>query len=80
MANWYKWENLQDFQIWHNEVKQKMGLPKLSIDQFGNECLPLNENYVEPIEIDGKLIAFVEDEYAVNLTLTNLRPIRSFIE
>lgn len=79
MSNWYQWNNLEDFEIWHNQIKKEIGLPKLSVNQFGEECLPYNENYTQGISVDGKIIAVVEDKYAADLSLTNLRPNRSFI-
>lgn len=80
MSNWYEWEHLEDFEIWHNKIKKEIGLPKLSVNQFGEKCLPYNENYTEAINVNGKIIAVVEDKYASDLSLTDLRPVRSFIE
>jgi hypothetical protein len=79
MGNYYVWENLENFEIWHNKIKLEIGLPKLSIDQFGNECLPYNENYTDAVIVNDKIIAYVGNEYAADLSVTELRPIRSFV-
>jgi hypothetical protein len=80
MSNWYEWDNLEEFELWHNKIKAEIGLPKLSVNQFGNECLPYNENYTDAVIVNDKIIAYVDDHYAADLSVTELRPIRSFVE
>lgn len=71
---WYEWQSVEDFDIWHDTIKTELGLPRLSVDKNGNPCEPAIENYTQAIETEGKAIAMVEDEFATHLTSTNLRP------
>lgn len=67
---WYKFESEEAFNVWHQEVKTKLGLPKLSIDSNGNEVEPLVENYTILTVDEDKLIAYSEPEYAAGLLET----------
>lgn len=75
MWNWYEWESLQDFNAWHEAIKAELGLPRLSIDQRGEFCEPIVENYTSFIQIGSKFIAMVEDSYSQGLNVSELRPI-----
>lgn len=72
---WFEWQDVDSFNIWHEQIKNDLGLPRLSIDQNGNHVEPMITNYTEPFEIDGKVIAMVELDHAVNLLATELRPV-----
>ena len=64
---WYKFESVDTFNAWHNEVKTQLGLPKLSVDENGTPCEPMVENYTQLITNGDRLIAYSEPEYANGL-------------
>jgi hypothetical protein len=70
IMGWYKFDSREEFNAWHQEVKTKLGLPKLSIDSNGNQVEPLIENYTQLILNEDRLIAYSEPEYAVGLLET----------
>jgi hypothetical protein len=74
--DWYEWPDKESFDIWHEQIKASLGLPKLSIDSNGQECEPLVTEYTEGIISQDKVIAMVEDIYAESLRPTELRPPR----
>jgi hypothetical protein len=76
MWDWYEWQTLEDFNQWHNSIKTQLGLPKQSININGDACNPIIENYTEAVIMENNVIAMVENEYAENLTITQLRPIK----
>jgi 2',3'-cyclic-nucleotide 2'-phosphodiesterase (5'-nucleotidase family) len=41
--NWYKWANLDSFNLWHKEVIQNLNLPRLGVNAETNE---IDENAV----------------------------------
>ena len=70
----YEWNSLEDFNVWHNQLKQQLNYPLENINQAtGLPNGTFTENYTSPIEIDEKVIAIVEEQYAEGLILTNLR-------
>jgi hypothetical protein len=73
---WYEWDNLELFNSWHDQIKLDLGLPRMSIDNNGQECEPMITAYTEAIESEGKIIAMVETEFATELQITDLRPLR----
>lgn len=73
MWDWYEWDSLDEFDAWHTIIKAQLGLPKKSIDQYGQECLPIIDSYTNAFQVADKWIARVESVYAENLTLTELR-------
>jgi hypothetical protein len=77
---WYEWDNLELFNSWHDQIKLDLGLPRMSIDNNGQECEPMISAYTEAIESEGKIIAMVEIELAENLIITSLRPPKREIE
>jgi hypothetical protein len=80
---WYEWNSKEDFDTWHNNLCDELGYPLTPVNQLTG--LP-DENaqkvvaYTEAFEVDGKWIAIVEDEYAGNLTATELRRPKRVIE
>lgn len=76
---WCEWESLEDFDLWHTEIKKTLGYPKPGINQESKE---LDEDaqwamdYTEPISVENKIIAVVESEHLKNLVPTDLRPPR----
>jgi hypothetical protein len=78
MWDWYEWDTLADFDIWHKTIKIQLGLPKQSININGNSIDdPIIENYTSPTYSYNKVIAMVEHQYAQYLTTTNTRPIKT---
>lgn len=59
---WCEWNNLEDFNIWHNALCIELGIPN-----------GLTTSYTQAYEIEGKFIAFVQDEHSAGLTATELR-------
>ncbi|NCW67279.1 MAG: hypothetical protein EBV86_01750 [Marivivens sp.] len=75
---WYEWNTLDDFNTWHENLKNALGYPLLPINQLTG--LPdinaqATENYTEAIAVEGKFIAYVEVVHADGLTETELRPV-----
>ena len=68
--NWFKWDSIEDFNAWENQIQLELGLPKLSVDAEGN-TIPnsvINENYTLPIIVaDNDIRASVQNEYATGL-------------
>jgi hypothetical protein len=70
----YEWNSLEDFNVWHNQLKQQLNYPLENVNQAtGLPSGTFTNSYTKPIQIDNKWIAVVEDTYADGLTLTNLR-------
>jgi len=73
----YEWNTQADFDIWHDALCLELGYPIISINQETGEP---DENaaktiaYTTSLEVDGKIIADVEDQYADGLIATELRP------
>jgi len=60
---WYEWDNLENFNAWHSNICQTLGIPD-------EQTL----NYTEPIESNGKIIAVVHQAESSGLVATELRP------
>ena len=65
---WYEWNSLESFDSWHEAKCTELNYPEL------------NENgdvitiaYTQSYPVEGKVIAFVEDEHSQGLTITELR-------
>ena len=72
--NFYEWDSLSSFNLWHNELKLLLGYPLENTNQLtGLPDGTFTDTYTKPIQIDDKWIAVVEDAYADGLTLTDLR-------
>lgn len=50
---WYKWNSKDEFDVWHDNVKNALGLPKYGVGMNGGpqEDSPLIEDYVIPVEV-----------------------------
>jgi hypothetical protein len=73
---WYEWDSLEAFNVWHEALKQSLGYPLISTNQATGLPDPdaqITENYTSAIEVQGKFIALVEENYAEGLTSTALR-------
>jgi len=71
--NWYSWNSLEEFESWHELVKESLGLPKLSIDKNGKEREPLITEYTKATKVKTKFIAMVSDEFSESLNKTSIR-------
>ncbi|HAC91969.1 MAG TPA: hypothetical protein DCF63_15290 [Planctomycetaceae bacterium] len=74
---WYEWESLEAFNVWHESIKVELGYPKPSINQATgevDESAQWSVEYTDAIELDGKVIAVVESDKSEGLFQTNLRP------
>lgn len=72
--NMYEWDSLEDFNNWHNQLKQQLNYPLQNTNQAtGLPDGTFTENHTSPIQINEKVIAVVEEQYADGLTLTDLR-------
>lgn len=72
--NFYEWDSIEAFNLWHNDLKLQLGYPLENTNQL--TALPdgtFTDTYTKPIKIGNKWIAVVEDTYADGLTLTDLR-------
>jgi hypothetical protein len=75
--NWYEWDSQEAFDAWHEALCQELGYPLISINQATgepDESAAMTTSYTTSREVDGKIIADVEAEYAEGLTPTELRP------
>jgi hypothetical protein len=75
--NWYEWNSQSDFDAWHEALCKQLGYPLVSINQATgepDESAAMTTSYTTSREVEGKVIADVEDQYAEGLTLTALRP------
>lgn len=74
---WYEWESLEAFNVWHESIKAELGYPKPSINQATGEVDESAQwavEYTDAIEVDGKVIAVVELDKSERLVETDLRP------
>jgi hypothetical protein len=63
---YYIFSNLEEFDTWHNQVKEEIGLP------FEDG---ITTNYTEPIILDdGQVVAFSEELYSEGLTSCDYVP------
>jgi hypothetical protein len=74
---WYEWESIEDFDAWHLALCDELGYPLVPKNQESGKADKTAQkvlDYTSPIEVSGKIIATVEEEYASELTATDLRP------
>lgn len=75
--NWYEWNTLEEFDIWHNALCIQLGYPLVSVNQLTGEPdydAAKTTKYTTALEINNKIIATVEEQYANGLTVSLLRP------
>lgn len=78
--NWYEWDTAEDFNTWHDNLCFELGYPETPVNQatgLPDETAQKTEKYCVAVEVEGKFIAAIEEQYAEGLTATSLRP---FIE
>jgi len=69
--SWYKFNSEEDFNIWHQSIKNRLGYPFLSKDLNGNECEPLNTEYTSVEFINDEFKVWVDEQYAESLVQTD---------
>ena len=72
---WYEWNTKEDFDNWHNALCAKLGYPLIGINEFTklpDENAQKTETYTQAFEVEGKWIAWVADDYAIDLEATDL--------
>jgi len=68
---WVKWTSQAKFDVWHDQIKAELGLPKPSVDQYGNivEDAIINDSYTVPFVVSSDDVrADIEPQYAEGLT------------
>jgi hypothetical protein len=71
MSNWYKWESIESFELWHVAIKNELGLPKQSVTFEGLEVANgvITNQYTNAIIVaENDIRAAVELNYADGLT------------
>lgn len=79
---WVKWNSLDSFNAWHENVKASLGLPKPSMNEAGEivEDAIITDSYVSPIIVaQDDIRALIEEIYADGLE-TSMSPIVSRYE
>ncbi len=78
---WYKFATIEDFELWHNQVKSFLGLPKYGqngLTGLTDELTQMTTDYTEAVIEDGGVYALVDDEIATQfnqgLTLYDKMP------
>lgn len=74
--DWYEWDDQQAFDVWHQAKIHELNLPQPSVNQATGEVDETAQRtvaYTIGHEVEGKIIAIVEDEHAQGLTKTELR-------
>lgn len=65
---YYKFDSVEHFKIWHEEIKIKLGIPKPD---------GITTEYTDLLEREGQLFAFIDDELSDGLTVYELPSIHS---
>lgn len=80
---WYEWNSIEEFNIWHDQLCSQLGFPLIGINLATgepDENAPKTTKYTNTIQVENKWIAFIEEQYSTNLTITDLRPQRIEIQ
>jgi hypothetical protein len=73
---WYEFNTLDEFNTWHDALCIELGYPLQSSNQATGKIDPnatMTTAYCEAILVEDKYIAFIEEEYANGLKVTDLR-------
>lgn len=79
MWNWYEWDTIESFNLWHDAICVELCYPLDSYNQATGEVDPdamKTIAYTSTWQIEGKIIGRVEDKHSAGLSLTTLRPPR----
>lgn len=74
--DWYEWDSWEEFNTWHTTKNQELGYPRYSVNQATGEVdyeATATTAYTIGTEVNGKIIAIVEDEHSQGLVKTDLR-------
>lgn len=74
--SYYEWNTRTDFDQWHDALCASLGYPLIGTNQatgLPDPTAQMTTAYTQAIEVEGKWIASVEDEYANELVETQLR-------
>jgi len=74
---WFEWQTIEDFDSWHLAICDQLGYPETARNQATGKLDKKAQKvvaYTSSVEVDGKVIAWVEPEHASGLTQTDLRP------
>ena len=74
--DWYEWETEEAFDAWHAAKIDELNLPAPSVNQATGKVDNKAQKtiaYTVGHQVEGKIIAIVENEHAAGLTLTDLR-------
>lgn len=80
MWDWYEWETLESFNLWHESIKSVLGLPLPSMNQATgqvDETAQWTTEYTKAVKVGNVWIAKVENHLGHDLVSTELRPISS---
>jgi hypothetical protein len=83
MWNWYEWESIEDFNTWHENLKQSLNYPLPAYNQATGEELDSSQwttEYTFAYQVEQKTIARVEQDKSEGLVLSDLRPPETNIE
>lgn len=64
---WYFWDSLNKFNIWHEQVKLGLGLPKPGINSATGEIdnnAQMTTDYTEIKSYENGFIAYIENDIA----------------
>jgi hypothetical protein len=68
--NWYKFDSIEAFDVWHLQVMKLLGLPKASVDSNGtieNQGV-ITDSYTKSFQVsENDFRALVEPEYSEGL-------------
>lgn len=74
---WYEWESLENFNLWHNALCLRLNYPIIPVNQetgLPDETAQKVVAYTTPIEVENKIIAWVDENESEGLIATDLRP------
>lgn len=70
---WYKFYSEDDFNAWHQGIKEQLGYPKISVDVNGNQVpdATITDAYTVPIIVaDDDIRVFINDDFSQGLSLS----------
>ena len=73
---WYEWNTKEEFDAWHNNLCNELGYPLTPVNQLTglpDEDAQKVVAYTNVVKVQDKWIAYVDEEYADELTATELR-------
>ena len=73
---WYEWNTKEEFDTWHDNLCTVLGYPITPVNQatgLPDETAQKVVRYTDSYEVEGKWIAWVDNEHAQNLQITELR-------